>query len=91
MSIVSNMYVPFIEQFRKCKLAGMLGQGELLKFKDHPERLPHPATKAARSIANVLRDDPDAGIETIACLRFGGRCTSANVKCRALRNVDERP
>jgi hypothetical protein len=80
----------FREQFVECSDAGMHKPGELQKFKDHPEMLPafwHPASK---KIAEELKKNPDFGLTPIMCLRFGGECSSGNVECQKLREINEK-
>ena len=76
----------FCLQYRECHLAKMTGIGELLKFKDHPELLPAPWHPAAFILADKLKKNPDLGIRTVSCKRFGGQCNSRHEQCRALRS-----
>lgn len=77
----------FRQQFIDCRKDGMHGEGPFMKWKDHPELLPLPWSKAAKMIAEEIKKNPDAGMPTISCKRFGGICTSGNPKCRALRGL----
>lgn len=75
----------FREQFVECSDKGFHKPGELLKFKDHPELLPAPWHKAAKTIAKLLKENPEEGLTPLMCLRFGGKCSSSNPECRKLR------
>lgn len=77
--------VTFREQFCICSREGLHADGEYLKFKDHPELLPSPFHRTAKQVAKQLKSNPDFGIQTIACLRFGGTCKSDNPDCQKLR------
>ena len=77
---------PFRTQYLKCHTDGMHGKGPILKWKDHPELWPFCPAKA-RKVIEVLKKDPEAGISSVSCLRFGGDCTSAKPECRALRGL----
>ena len=77
----------FHEQFRECSEEGMHGAGELEKWKDHPENLPFAWSRAAKLIEEELKVNPNAGLRTIACLRFGGVCKSDHPECKKLRTV----
>jgi hypothetical protein len=77
----------FREQFIECKNNGYHGVGELQKYKDHPEFLPMPFSKAAKPIAKELKKNPDAGIRFVSCLRFGGTCHSGHPQCQDLRMI----
>jgi|SRR5581483_8888254 len=76
----------FREQFIECSKNKLHGDGPFLKWKDHPELLPI-FPKAARAVARVLKKDPEAGLQTISCLKFGGQCSSGHPQCRELRNA----
>jgi hypothetical protein len=63
----------------------MTKSGPLQKFKDHPELLPVFPGRAVKNIAAALERNPDFGLLTITCLRFGGECSSGHEQCRAMR------
>lgn len=77
----------FHDQFRECGDEGMQGEGPFMKWKDHPENLPFAWSRAAKLIAEELKVNPDAGLRTIACLRFGGICKSDHAECRKMRKL----
>jgi len=63
--------------------------GDLQKFKDHLDMLPAPWHKAAKIVAEKLREDPAFGLIPLVCLRFGGECRSSHPECRKLRGYKE--
>lgn len=78
----------FHRQYRECSAEGMLGEGEVLKFKNNPDLLPMPwHQEACMSVKQLLDRDPEAGLKTVKCLRFGGICNSGHKKCQKFRNV----
>jgi len=79
----------FREQFIECGNAELRQPGELQKFKDHPEMLPAPWHRAAKVVAEQLKEDPDFGLTPLICLRFGGECRSDNPGCRKMRGYKE--
>lgn len=84
----------FREQFIECKNNGYQAKGEFKKYKDYPELLPAPWHKGAKLIADELKKNPEAGVQFIACLRFGGTCSSNHPLCQDLRRIrqtDKRP
>lgn len=80
--------VGFFTQYQACKEDGMLGKGRYEKFKDFPENLPAVWHPAAPKFAKALKKNPELGLETIACLRFGGDCRSDNPACRIMRGLE---
>lgn len=72
----------FRAQFIDCKKQGMVVNGETKTFKDHPEALPMPWSKAAKTIIKAIEKNPNAGFTLMKCLRFGGECSSKNTECR---------
>ena len=82
----------FHKQFCECSEENLIGEGDLLKFKDHPELLPHPimSHKAAVKVAEMLKKYDGAGLLSCICLRFNnGYCRSANKKCQELRRKEK--
>lgn len=81
----------FRTQYIECRRDKQCVEGPLLKFKDNPHLLPHPVSKAARSVAAALKKNPDEGMKLMLCLRFGGNCNSGQPKCKELRanSLDE--
>ena len=83
-----------IKQFRiqyvECHDAGMHGKGEFLRWADHPELLPYAWSRAARAINEELKVNPNAGLQTVSCERFGGTCSSSHPECRKLRGYAEK-
>jgi len=77
----------FREQFSECRDNGTSVEGDLMKFREHPEILPHPllSPKAAKAIVKLVEKDPDAGVHMLVCRKFGGRCSSGNPACRLMR------
>lgn len=73
----------------ECEDDGFHKEGEIQKFKDHPELLPAFWHPAAPKIAKLLMEDPEAGLKPVMCLRFGGECTSSHPDCMRLRGWDE--
>ncbi len=72
-------------QFNECAREGYHADGEFLEFKNHPELLPaYPNEKMQTDIENGVWK----GIQTTACLRFGGMCFSGNKECKKLRGVE---
>jgi len=51
--------------------------------------LPAPWHKAAKIVAEKLREDPAFGLIPLVCLRFGGECRSSHPECRKLRGYKE--
>ena len=47
--------------------------------------MPRYNHKLTKVIIAKLKEDPEFGLETLACLRFGGECRSDNTGCRKLR------
>ena len=76
---------PFNKQFKECSYLNMLGKGSFKKWKDHPELLPLPWSRAAKLIAEEIEINPNAGVGFIGCKRFGGDCNSGNLECKELR------
>lgn len=79
----------FHKQFCECEEEEMHKTGPVKKFKDHPELLPHPIIhlKAAKRVQKLLEKNPDVGLTTLLCLRFGGECSGANEECRKMRGL----
>lgn len=77
----------FHEQFTECSRLGMHGKGSFKKWKDNPELLPMPWSRAAKLIEEEIKVNPDAGIEFTGCLRFGGDCNSGHPDCKNLRGL----
>jgi hypothetical protein len=77
----------FSTQFVECHEAGYQKAGEVKKFKDHPELLPPPWHKAAKTIAEEIKKNPDFGLTPIMCLRFGGECNPRNEQCINMRSL----
>jgi guanylate kinase len=69
---------PFRDQFIKCSNAGYHGQGPREEIT--PEMLPLCPSKRRRMLAAGITH-----LETIACLRFGGKCFSGHPQCQELR------
>ena len=92
MKIMKNPKA-FSKQFQECKRDGFTGKGELEKFSDHPELLPPLPrllySKKFKKFKKWVETDPNAGLETIKCLRFGGVCNSGHKDCRKLRGYKE--
>ena len=63
----------------------MHGKGSFKKWKDNPELLPMPWSRAAKLIEEELKINRNAGIQFTGCKRFGGDCSSGNLKCKELR------
>lgn len=80
---------PFRTQYIECYEDGMHGLGSFLRWEDHPEMLPSPFSKAAEPIVEELTIDPNAGLQLIACNRFGGNCSSSHPECRKLRGYQK--
>lgn len=72
----------FADQFTECEKDGFHTKGEFLDFKTHPELLPAFPSK---SMLKAIKESKWKGIQTILCLKFGGRCDSSNKECRKLR------
>lgn len=79
----------FSQQFTECSKGNMTETGPVQKFKDFPDLLPHPFSKAARPIAKQLAQNPDLGLNVILCKRFGGQCHSNHARCLAFRLLAE--
>jgi hypothetical protein len=79
----------FRTQYVECKKAKLVGLGPIQKFKDHPDMLPVPWHKAAKVIAEHLKKDPEFGLRTLTCKKFGGQCYGGNPRCMALRAVPD--
>jgi hypothetical protein len=77
----------FRDQFVECKESGLVKKGPLKKWKDHPELLPLPWSRAAKLIAEEIQVNPDAGLRMSLCGKFGGECSGANEECRKLRGL----
>jgi hypothetical protein len=76
-------YKGYLTQFRECQADGLVTNGEFLSFEEHPEMLPaFPSPK----MKNAIQSGEWNGIQTLACGRFGGRCSSKNLGCAKLRN-----
>lgn len=76
---------PFSTQFRECSKAGLHGKGEFKSFKKHPELLPMFPKK---KLFEAIKNGELKGIQEISCLKFGGKCSSANKDCRKLRGYE---
>jgi hypothetical protein len=72
----------------ECKTQGLTGTGKFQSFKDHPEFLPaFPTFPKNRKLMEAITSGELKGLETIACLRFGGECNSGNLECKKMRGV----
>jgi hypothetical protein len=73
----------FSEQFRECSRNNLVGvDGPFKSFAEHPELLPFCPMKAKKML-----DSGCKGISYMACLKFGGICSSGNIACQKLRGV----
>jgi hypothetical protein len=77
----------FIEQYSECKHAKKVKVGPLHRFKDYPGSLPAPWHPTSPKIAKLLDKNPDAGLNVVLCLRFGGECSSGHPQCRKMRGL----
>jgi hypothetical protein len=80
----------FRDQYIECKKQGMVTEGSVQKFKDHPDLLPAFWHPAAPKIAKKLKEDPEFGLASMMCLRFGGECNSGHPQCRKMRGFIEK-
>lgn len=80
----------FHTQYVECHNEGLHGKGEFLRWEDHPELLPYEWSRAAKAINEELKVNPDAGLQTVSCGRFGGTCSSSHPECRKLRGHAEK-
>jgi hypothetical protein len=81
----------FRHQFSECVANGTSHLGEIKKFKNHPELLP-AFGKAAKAVADALKENPEFGFRYYVCTKFGGDCNSKNAGCVAMRkNLDTKP
>lgn len=80
---------PFHQQYSECRTEGMHGEGPFLKYKDRPDLLPMPWSRAAKLIAEELKVNPNAGMRTVSCERFGGICNSGKPECKKLRGYEQ--
>jgi len=79
----------FQKQYVECHETGLHGKGPFLRWEDHPEMLPAPWSRAAKLVDEELKVNPDAGLQTVSCERFGGTCSSSHPECRKLRGYAE--
>ena len=77
----------FHQQFCECKEERLVSEGPLKKWKDHPELLPLPWSRAAKLIVEEVKVNPDAGLRMNLCGKFGGECQSGNEDCRKMRGL----
>lgn len=80
-----NEIKPFRAQFQECDKAGLHGKGKFKSFKKHPELLPMFPKK---KLFEAIKSGELKGIQGIACLRFGGECSSAHKDCKKLRGYE---
>jgi hypothetical protein len=85
----AKFMINFSTQFRQCKKYGYTGKGKFQAFKDHPEMMPNPISRNGRKVLAAIQSGKLTGLETIACLRFGGECRSDNPGCRKLRGFND--
>ena len=75
----------FRDQLLQCMRTGMVGEGPLKTFEEHPELLPlFPSKKFAKAImSGELK-----GFALNLCMKFGGECYGGNVECRKMRGIE---
>lgn len=78
----------FHTQFCECKKLKLNPPGKFVRFKDDPGLLPAPWHKPAIiNVKKMLEENPNAGLQFLKCLKFGGNCDSGNKKCQKLRGL----
>jgi hypothetical protein len=70
-------------QFKYCKAEGFHGVGPYIDYEKNPEMLPFNPI-----LAKKLKER-EKGFNMIACLRFGGVCSSGHPDCKKLRTTNE--